>query len=77
MSFSNISALGIGFSVFQLDQQLDVVLGLKQISDAVLLAPAGNVLDHVAFKVPQCIGIDVLDWLNRQILVVAATFLFV
>jgi len=53
------------------------VLGLEQISEAVLLAPATDVLDHVALEVPYRIGVDVLDWLNRQVLVMVATNLFI
>src|SRR5690606_300102 len=59
----------------QLDQQFNVMLRLEQIFQAILILPAGHVLDHVALAEPETIGMDVLHWLDGFVLVVIAAWL--
>src|SRR5690606_26268735 len=46
-----------------------------QIFQAILILPAGHVLDHVALAEPETIGMDVLHWLDGLVLVVIAAWL--
>jgi hypothetical protein len=67
----------LSIATLQLDQQFDVVFGFLKVSNAVLVAPATDVLDDVALQVWDAVGMDVLDWLNLHLLVVVAINLHV
>lgn len=51
------------------------MLRLFQIGDTVLEPPASHVFNHVAFEVSNLVGMNVLDRLDRLILIVAAALL--
>lgn len=51
------------------------MLGFFQVCNAALVAPAGDSLDDAALQEAQPIGVDVLDWLDGLVLVVAACHL--
>jgi hypothetical protein len=53
------------------------MLGLLQISDAVLGAPACDILYDIALEVTDAVGVDVLHWLDRIVFIMIAVILFV
>ena len=58
------------FPALQLDELVKVVPGLAQVLYAALVAPAADVLDHVALKVAQRVGGDVVPRLDDFVFVV-------
>jgi hypothetical protein len=68
-----LSLNAFDFFVVKINQQLNVVLGFLQVRNSVLLFPTGYVLDDVALKVANAIGMDELHRLDSQRLVVIAS----
>jgi hypothetical protein len=56
----------------QLDEDVEEVAGLLQVLDAALLPVPGNVLDDAPLHEGDLVGVDVLDGLDRHVLVVPA-----
>lgn len=62
-------------AVLQFEQQLAVVYRFLDVVRAVFVLVAGDVLDDVALKVADPVGVDVLDRLDGEPPVVPAAYL--
>ena len=58
-----------------MEDELEVMDGLLNVSRLVLVFMASDVLDHVAFEEGEVVGVDVLDRLDGHVLVVVARYL--
>ena len=58
-----------------MEDQLEVMDGLLNVSRLVLVSMAGDVFNHVAFEEGKIVCVDVLNRLDGHVLVVVARYL--
>lgn len=61
--------------VLKMEDELEVMNGLLDVSRLVFVLMAGDVLDHVAFQKGKVVRVDVLDRLDGHLFVVVPRYL--